>query len=55
MFLIVRRRAEHIAQLPRLKVTLEAIFIKFHPNIPLIKIMCSTYGSATHAQGQGHN
>ena len=74
MFLLVRLCAEHMTQLPRLKVTgqgqmiyswiscpshiswtIEAIFIKLHPNIPLIEIMCRTYDSATQTQGQGHN
>ena len=35
--------------------TLEAIFIKLHPNITFSEIMCRSYDSATQTCCQGHN
>ena len=69
MFLSVRRCAEPMTQLPRLRFagqchliscllhiswTLWAIFIKLQPNVPLSETMCRTYDSTMQTQSQGH-
>ena len=59
--LTVRQCAEHMAQLPRIKVTVEGhgtilflvIFIKLHPNVSLSEKMCRTFDSAMQTAGQG--